>query len=339
MDKFLEMEAKGVPMGNPKRKPTKKKIAKKRVQNPDTTSYRGRHQGYDFRVSYDEHEDDWKLEIRKAVIEEYLQVGGDGVYAKSVAIQLSKLYLDWYSGSISDAEYWKRSGGVRDLFAKKFARNSAEHNPVRNKATKKKPVATARKKKRAKKGTAVPKAKKLRTPRVMPDPGPSAWCGSTLEWAFKPNGKKPKWAKVDEKGSWLWEGGLGKEWLFLWSPKYKAVVAMKRPRGLKGGPGKFPGEGEVIRDGGGAKMFEVFASRPAERTQEVNLDECPLHKLGTGVHIVYRADKWSKARKTTDYIHDFKNGVKIYCGPTVSNPQVFLCFGGKLTMTERGLVF
>lgn len=201
------------------------------------------------------------------------------------------------------------------------------------KATKKKA------KKRAKKGTAVPKAKKLRSPKVMPDPGPSAWCGSTLEFAFKPNGKKPKWAKVCSEGNWLWNGGMKKEWLFLWSPKYKAVVAIRRPRGLKGGPGKFPSKGTVIRDGGGAKMFEVFASRPAERTQEVEMDECPLHKLGNAVNIVYRADKWSKTRKTTDYIHDFKNGVRLYCGPTISNPQVFLCFGGKLTMTERGLVF
>lgn len=224
-------------------------------------------------------------------------------------------------------------------------KNRAPTSTTRQRGRKKTGRAASRsvsgRKKKTKKKASKKKAKvvRLRSPKVMPDPGPSAWCGSTLEFAVAPKGRRPKWAKEDEKGSWIWTGGLSKEWLFLWSPKYKAVVAMRRPKGLKGGPGKFPGKGEVIRNGGGAKMFEVFASRPAEQTQEVDLDECPLVKAGDGVHIVYRSDKWSKRRKTTDYIHDFKNGVKLYCGPTLDNPQVFLCFGGKLTMTERGLVF
>ena len=87
-------------------------------------------------------------------------------------------------------------------------------------------------------------------------------------------------------------------------------------------------------------MFEVFAGRPAEQTQEIEIEGVPLKKWGESVHYVYRADKWQgKGRKTTDYIHDLGKGVKIYCGPTIANPQVFLCFGGKLTLTERGLVF
>ena len=121
--------------------------------------------------------------------------------------------------------------------------------------------------------------------------------------------------------------------------KYKAVIAVPRPRGIKGGPGRKDGKGAVDGAGGGAKMFERFAARAPERTQGIEIPECPLQKLGDGVHIVYRADKWSSARKTTDYIHDFKKGVQIYCGPSIANPKVFLCFGGKLTMTERGLVF
>ncbi len=198
-----------------------------------------------------------------------------------------------------------------------------------------------KKKKASKKKSSSKKAKVIRLgdPSVMPDPGPSAWCGSTLEFAVFPKGKKPKWAREDEKGNWLWGGGLKKEWLFLWSPKYKAVVAVKRPKRLKGGPGKFPGRGSVIRDGGGAKAFEIFTAREAEQTQNILMDECPLKKVGDAAHIVYRADKWSAKRKLTDYIHPFKKGVKLYCGPSIERPKVFLCFGGKLTMTERGLVF
>lgn len=226
----------------------------------------------------------------------------------------------FYSVLVGDNPGGRRASTARQV--RKTGGRSSSHHPSKKK-----------------KKTPKTKAQKLCKPKVMPDPGPSAWCGSTLEFAIKPHGKKPKWAKVDEKGNWLWENGLKKEWLFLWSPKYKAVVAIRRPRGLKGGPGKFPGRGRVIRNGGGARMFEIFTSRPAEQTQEVELDECPLVKAGDAVHIVYRADKWSKSRRTTDYIHDFKKGVQLYCGPTLLNPQVFLCFGGKLTMTERGLVF
>lgn len=237
----------------------------------------------------------------------------------------------------SDERYYNTLVGDNPLKSVSTNRSVRKGSSTSRKSAKKR---TKKKKKRSKKGTGIPKAIKLRSPKVMPDPGPSAWCGSTLEFAVKPKGKKPKGFKVDDQGNWLWEGGLKKEWLFLWSPKYKAVVAIRRPKGLKGGPGKFPGKGQVIRNGGGAKMFEIFTARPAEQTQEVDVDECPLHKIGgSGVHIVYRADKWSKKRKTTDYIHDFKNGVKLYCGPSIERPQIFLCFGGKLTMTERGLVF
>ena len=65
-----------------------------------------------------------------------------------------------------------------------------------------------------------------------------------------------------------------------------------------------------------------------------------LKKLGKGAaHIVYRSDKWSAERKKSDYEHPFGKGVQIFCGPSVRDPEVFICFGGKLTLTERGLVW
>ena len=172
----------------------------------------------------------------------------------------------------------------------------------------------------------------------MPDPGPCAWIGSTLELAFDRSGADPRWTKKGEKDRTMWACGR-REWMFLWSPKYKAVVVVPKPRGLKGGPGCAPRKGAVVRDGGAAQMFERFASRAAEDTQEIEVPDCKLQKLGKGVHIVYRSDKWSESRKTTDYIHDYGKDVQIYCGPSIEKPEVFICFGGKLTLTERGLVF
>lgn len=156
---------------------------------------------------------------------------------------------------------------------------------------------------------------RLKNPKKMPNPGPMAWFGTTLEW---------KW----DGGKW--RAGK-KKWLFLWSPKYKAVVAIKIP--------KLDSLGKVSRKGGAAKMFERFMSRDPNATYEAEIPACKLVKLGKADHIVYRSDKWKHKKETEDYIHDFGKGVNIYCGPSKKNPEVFLCFGGKLTATERGLVF
>lgn len=196
-------------------------------------------------------------------------------------------------------------------------------NPGRkpNKSTKRKPKKATKK---------TPKHIKLRDPKTMPDPGPCAWLGSLIEWGWvMRNGESSK--KVDDKGSAIWDPNS--EWMFLWSPKYKAVVAIKRPRNMYR-------LAEVSRYGGAAKMFERFMARSAENTFKVDVPDVKLHKLGRkGAHIVYRSDKWSPRRLKSDYIHHFGKGVQIYCGPSIQKPEVFICFGGKLTLTERGLVW
>jgi hypothetical protein len=158
----------------------------------------------------------------------------------------------------------------------------------------------------------------LKNPRVMPDPGPCAWLGSVLEW---------KWKKGRDEVLWEPEG----EMLFLWSPRLKAVVSVPHPR-------KMTKKAKVSRAGGGAKLFERFAARSAANTYGIKLSRVPIKKLGTAIHIVYRSDKWNPPDEV-DYIHDFKSGVRLYCGPTLEEPEVFLCFGGRLTATERGLVY
>lgn len=176
---------------------------------------------------------------------------------------------------------------------------------------------------------------RLKNPTVMPDPGPMSLLGETLEFAWRAGsvGSARKMAKKWKPGMPGVEEWKPKEkWLFLWSPKYKAVVAIKKPRATKK-------KGQVSREGGAAKISERFHARPAENTWEMEVPKVPLEPLGPAVHIVYRSDKWSETRETTDYIHDFNDGVQLYCGPSQKSPKVFICFGGKLTVTERGLVF
>lgn len=172
--------------------------------------------------------------------------------------------------------------------------------------------------------------KKLNYPKTMPDPGPCAWLGSIVEFAWiMDNGETVK--NIDENGNAIWNPNS--EWMFMWSPKYKAVVSIRRPKNMY----KLA---NVSRYGGAAKMFEHFTARPAENSFEIEVPKVSIHKLGKkAAHIVYRSDKWSATRKESDYIHPFEKGVKIFCGPNIRRPEVFICFGGKLTLTKRGLVW
>jgi len=176
---------------------------------------------------------------------------------------------------------------------------------------------------------------KTRNLKEMPDPGPLALLGETLEFSWREGGAKKTKRRAgksnpDLPGKQIWKPN-GK-WLFLWSPKHRAVVAIKKPTSAKKEP-------KVSRRGGAAKVSERFHARPAKKTWEMEIPRVPLELVGPAEHIVYRSDKWSATGETTDYIHEFNDGVKLYCGPSLKNPRVFLCMGGKLTVTERGLVF
>jgi len=201
------------------------------------------------------------------------------------------------------------------------------YSPPTKKKNNKKLKKTNKKKSSKKKA---PTYIKLKSPKQMPDPGPCPWLGSIIEFGWEMDaGESSK--KIDEHGNALWDPRS--EWMFMWSPKYKAVVGQKRPRNMYQ-------LADVSRYGGAAKMFEVFMARPAENTFELTVPDVPLHKVGKSAsHIVYRSDKWSPKRLESDYIHQFGKGVQLYCGPSIEHPEVFICYGGKLTLTRRGLVW
>lgn len=238
----------------------------------------------------------------------------------------STLVTDFFKSEIANR--------ARDLGLAKTSKNISEDEKVFNKIkkglinnpAKKKPS----KKKSSKKSSAKTKHIKLVSPKEMPDPGPCSWLGSVVEWSWQiPHGDTAK--NIDENGNAIWDPKG--EWMFLWSPKYKAIVSVRRPRNMYR-------LAQVSRYGGAAKMFEVFADRPAENTFEIDIPAVPLKKIGKKAqHIVYRSDKWSPKRLDSDYIHDLGKDVNLFCGPSLENPEVFLCCGGKLTLTKRGLVW
>jgi len=206
------------------------------------------------------------------------------------------------------------------------------------------------KKKAAKKAAKKsPRHIKLKDPKKMPDPGPCSWHGSILEWAWLDGGKTKTWKAK-------------KYWLFLWSPKYKAVVAIPCPTDSKicDVDKVWKKLDKVSRAGGAAKMFERFMEREATMTIEGEVPAVKLVHLGEGKKVVYRSNKWVQQNykkhapsvvqgRQQDYYHcvnegfnkswDLPKGAQVYCGPSLEKPEVFICFGGRLTMTERGLVF
>jgi len=145
----------------------------------------------------------------------------------------------------------------------------------------------------------------------MPDPGPCALLGYTLEY---------KW----NTGKW---STRNKSWAFLWSPKYKYIITMKMPKKLK-----------VVnsKDKTASKIVEIFKARPAKEFYEFDMYDGPLVKLGKAKYIIYNSDKWY-SNKDYDYIHDFEN-VDIYANRKI-RPSFFVCKGGRLTITSRGIVW
>ena len=196
------------------------------------------------------------------------------------------------------------------------------------------------------------------TPRVLPDPGAVALLGTVLEFVVRErDGRKVRhsWDAHESPG-------------LLWSPSQKALVffpgktyrhwkevgrigdvrrnerldmreikAMLKKMGVR--------NPKQVQEAG--KLFTDWAARPATRFAQFDTPDDPgsdkltLKLAGSAFSIVYRSDKWNgRDGKRVDYIHHFaKTGsVKV----SVANghpPKAFFVKGGRLTVTDRGIIY
>lgn len=159
---------------------------------------------------------------------------------------------------------------------------------------------------------------------ILPNPGDMARLGDALEL---------RWAESDDDRIIVrqWEPSRGKPFMFLWSPRLWGVICLREQGVRKAKRGEEP-------DAKAVDIFERFMARRPRKNYYVELTGIPMVQLGSAIHIVYRSDKWTDDGRETDYIHDYDRGVRCYAD-NHEDPNIFLMYGGRLTITERGLIY
>jgi len=154
---------------------------------------------------------------------------------------------------------------------------------------------------------------------VLPDPGPCAWLGSATEVC---------WVKVLGRKQYereSWDDPTG--WVMLWSPRLGAVICI--PQGLM--------ESSDDEDSDSAAIVKRWNKRSPKGSGYMEIPRSKLNELGKAKHIIYRSDKWNPGT-FHDYIHEFQEGVRCFVD-NPKKPKMFVICGGRLTVTERGLIY
>lgn len=153
----------------------------------------------------------------------------------------------------------------------------------------------------------------------LPDPGPCAWLGDATQVC---------WIEVGGRGKldcqeWSDEDG----WMMLWSPSLSAVICLPKQKM----------EPAVEMDEDSSSIVKRFNKRRPSGQAYCSIPASGLEELGKAKHIVYRSDKWNRGT-FHDYIHDFQAGVRCFAD-SADDPKIFVICGGRLTVTERGLIY
>lgn len=153
----------------------------------------------------------------------------------------------------------------------------------------------------------------------LPDPGPCAWLGDATQicWvAVQGRGKNKREEWDDHDG-----------WMMLWSPRLVSIICVPRQE-LEPTDDSSQDTSDIVKR---------FNKRSPAGSGYCKIPATKLVELGKAKHIVYRSDKWNPST-FHDYIHDFQQGVRCFAD-SKKNPKMFVICGGRLTVTERGLIY
>lgn len=120
----------------------------------------------------------------------------------------------------------------------------------------------------------------------------------------------------------------------VWSPKLRTLFWVH---------GREPTNNRrtVTRADGAARLYERFTGRAPIQTGVLKVPSTPLQLYGRPVSLIYRSDKWGpRNQRIVRYEHEFSDRVRVFVasGRGRKGP-VFALRGGRLTLTERGIVF
>jgi len=129
-------------------------------------------------------------------------------------------------------------------------------------------------------------------------------------------------------------------WELLWNPSEKCLLGIKKKLMRK-----IKVDNENFKENPAYKMVKIFKDYEFESAYEAFLQPpFKFEKLGKGIHVVYRSDKWNK-KKFFNYIHEFgedgstlvkNHGVNIFYN---RKNKLFKMCGGKLIVNERGIIY
>jgi hypothetical protein len=201
-----------------------------------------------------------------------------------------------------------------------------------------------------------------RKPSKLPDPGALALLGTVLEIEVE---RDSDGAVVQHK--WKRRGAPG----LLWSPSLKAILIFPGNRELGWDPGSFKQrvgrfgvktlrrssaksflkrKRESLRSGAdpddamwsalrgesaAMKLFRRWAMRPSTGRKDVSIRPYTMRPYGRAKHVVYWSDKWGD---DAEYVHKFSPNVRMAMA-SGNPPKAIALAGGRLTVTERGLVY
>lgn len=123
----------------------------------------------------------------------------------------------------------------------------------------------------------------------------------------------------------------------LWFPAWKSLVffeGVKRGSRTEANLRRLEDEMSTAKS---TNTFERWAQRSASKASDITFPagKRQWYAGGKANRLDYRSDKWGK---TDEYTHDFGAGVRLYVLQKGRSAAMWVIRGGKMTVTQRGIV-